>query len=126
MATRNGSSNGHKHGVSLAKLLRDSKTIGVDFGDETVQVTYRPQFLTPVTESLLREITDEAEPLRRAAALAKLMPQLVSEWDLTEDEDGPAIALTEERLQTVPSGILVDIMLAVQRDITPNPTNAAS
>jgi hypothetical protein len=123
MSGRNG--NGHRPGVSLAKLVVNDKTIDVPFGDEAVTVTYRPQWITAITESLLREITDADTPFHKAEPIAALVPKMIADWNLT-DESGVTIPLTPEGLQAVPTEILVQIIKAAQDDIRPNVLSATA
>lgn len=104
-----------------------------------IKLTYRPAQMTPQFE---RQIRDEEFT---SETLAAMTAKLVSSWDVTErvlDGDGKpvmeptgdagalvpkrrTVSLTKERLQTVPSTLLAQVVLGIQRDMNPNPENSS-
>lgn len=99
--------------------MKPLKTLDVVFGAETVKVTYRPQYLTPKFEAQLKDLNDED---KTTEAFLSLFTSLVHAWDLTDDESGQVIPITNDALWTVPYEIMGDIITKVQEDGHPNPT----
>jgi len=104
---------------SLKSVMKPLTTVAVEFGAETVKVVYRPQYLTPKFEAQLKDLNDEE---KTTEAFLALFTSLVAGWDLTNDEFGEVIPLTNESLWEVPYEIMGEIITKVQEDGHPNPT----
>lgn len=97
--------------IQLADLMRNQRTVTVDFHGETLDVTYRPGAMTPDLGS--RAAAD------RNAPIALILSELVSRWDLYEqDAEGNQIRvpLTYERLRLLPTQFLVAVQRAINAD----------
>lgn len=106
----------------LSDLLKDRRTVTVDFGDGvSVRLTYRPSGLTPETEDRIREFT---EARRGGAALIELLSDCLVDWDITDDTGNP-LPVSPEVLRRLPLGVLAKLAEAVIQDLLPNPMNAA-
>lgn len=68
--------------------------------DRTLNLTVNPGALTPAKEAKIREADDED-----SAPLAALLTDLVSEWDML-DEEGQVIGLDLESLMNTPTIVL--------------------
>lgn len=101
--------------MRLSEIYSQVKTITVPVGTGTLQVTYRPQAITP-------EMVDRMNDTRGATpgeAIATCVVDLVSSWDLTSD-DGKPYPITLESVRQLPIAFLAEITKAVTADITPN------
>lgn len=102
---------------TVAQLAQRRAVTLVDLGDGvTVTVEYYPdrisprilrqylelamlqQFSTALVASIQSEEDIERLLLRRLDGLSELLSTLIASWDLTEEEGGPMVALTPERL----------------------------
>lgn len=102
---------------TVAQLAQRRAVTLVDLGDGvTVTVEYYPdrisprilrqylelatlqQFSTALVASIQSEEDVERLLLRRLDGLSELLSTLIASWDLTEEEGGPMVALTPERL----------------------------
>lgn len=109
---------------TLRSVLKPEETITITIGGERVQVTYRPQFLTPAFEAALKGLAEEPQA---SASFRAMFRGLIVSWDLRHEEDDPEpIPVTEEGLHHIPYAVLSDIMAQVQEHISPNVTTGPS
>jgi len=106
-------------GIKLADLTRDTRTIAVPVGEETLNVTYQPSWLTPETEEKLHKLGESGRAGQSLVSF--LLPCLVS-WDLLDD-DGQPLPLADKTLRKLPIKLLSQIVQAVGEDMRPNLTS---
>lgn len=101
--------------MRLSAVLADLTTLPIDVDGETLNVTYAPSSLTPELED---QYMAEFETQRTGGALAKYLANVVTQWDLVDDEGEP-VAPTEEILRTLPVKFLGKVFEAIAEDINP-------
>lgn len=120
----------------ITDLFGDTETTHIDVGNSRVNITYRPNAVTPrmqkafdrvqrlarrtreydgadmdeVPEGLLDEISDADIPGFMVTAVCRT----VTGWDL-EDPDGQPYPVTEESVADLPTEFLQDVIAAVMR-----------
>lgn len=95
--------------IKLAELRNNAKTIPVTFGDETLNVTYKVNDITP---DFLLKMADA--PNRRVFIINKL----VTSWELVGD-DGQECPRDEATLSTLPISFLDTLGGAMLSDLSP-------
>jgi hypothetical protein len=102
---------------SLNKMRSRTDMVKVEWGDETVTVTWRPGMLTDRFMERLAGVYDDARTGRVAEAMPKVrghLATLMAEWDLTENEgpigpDNPMVPINADSLADIPEGLLLRI-----------------
>jgi hypothetical protein len=101
---------------------------GVQFGEEALQVTYRPLTYT------VREM-DAMKDSQDTNRIIETVKRLIVRWDLTdndetpipidhpmvEDEDGKLVPADDDPLRDIPTHIFSEILRAVNEDQQPDP-----
>ncbi|MCA1596065.1 MAG: hypothetical protein LC772_06540 [Chloroflexi bacterium] len=123
--------------MRLSTFTDRTNTVKIDImnesGDEKIDeidVTYRPATWTPEFEDRMRpqpgqEWTTET--------FARALSEAVVRWTLTEDITGPdgTVAATEvphtaERLRSVPTSLLTQIVTGISQDLSPKAPRSGS
>lgn len=133
---------------SLNKIMDPSRPLAVVIGGETINLSYRPQFLTsqfeetilelqkarlaldddeekdaPVADDAAASVAKTETQMRLTRANKSIFLQVCEEWDLKlRDEDEAAIPLTEAGLRPVPHDIVAEVLAAILTDNSPNLT----
>lgn len=102
---------------SLRKMRERTEDIKVEWGDETVTVTWRPGLLTDRYLQSLAGVYEEAQSGRISHAMSQVrsrLAELIGSWDLTEDEgpmgpDNPMVPINADTLADIPEGLLLRI-----------------
>lgn len=102
--------------MRLSELTAATRTIAVSYLTYTLNVTYRPGVMTPDEDD---RIQAARETNTATDALIDLMSRLLAAWDVVDDDDKP-LPVTPALLRSMPSGLLLAIMAAVQADMVPN------
>ncbi len=108
--------------MRIGNLVRDRKTVTVQVGDGTVQVTFRPSGITPEIEDRLRDMIAEQ---RVGASFVALLSGILVEWDLQDDEGRP-YPMDAESLRRLPTVFLYAVAQAVSAEMVPNPPSGGS
>lgn len=104
--------------ISISALTANRRTVSIDFGGETLKVTYRPSAINAVQEA--RELEDK-EKGQHVLSMVRTMIETIESWDLLGD-DGKPLALTEDNLKPLGIDILSQISRAIVTDALPNRT----
>lgn len=102
--------------ISLQKLRSETRDLSIPVGEDRLSFTYRPAAFTPEVEDLFEATGEQGArtlPFREAVA------SVVSGWDLTQEDGGPALPVCTETLKHVPSRVLVDMVVAISEDHSP-------
>lgn len=105
--------------ASLRSIIASTAQVAVPFGSETINVCYRPHYLTPAFEDRFNELRADGKATEMAV---QLFTTAVESWDLSWDEGGEPIPLTVDGLKDVPTDILSLVLKAVSEAASPNPT----
>lgn len=112
--------------ITLADLIDRKRTVGVKFdGGGVLNVTYRPDQLTPRTLQRITEAVDGDDTL----AFARMIVEVVSGWDLVgpygdgdcEVAAGDPVPLDVEHLAYFPGPALGYIWSSIATDANPDP-----
>lgn len=123
-------------GVRFSDLTNERKTVAVPTRAGTIEVTYRPNELTPAREEQLADLLTNAKV--QSLGVLSVFTDIVVSWDLTGelysktdvDEDGHPVLLVErdviipilpENLYHVSTNILVKMFTAIQDDMNDDP-----
>lgn len=107
---------------TLKNLLKPTQNLAVQIGSETVNVVYRPSYLTPEFEDAIKGLNEES---KATEAFLTLFSKLVVSWDLKQnDDDEQPIEVSIDGLKPIPYEILGQILTAVQEAILPNEPTA--
>lgn len=101
--------------VSLSTMKAKTKIVPVEWDDETVEVSY---FVNAVTPALLEEVTAAAEKEDISIVAAMLEPVL-DWWDVTEEDGGPRLPTTKENIRIIPLSFLNRVQAAITEDQNP-------
>lgn len=102
---------------SLKRMRQRTDDIKVEWGDETVTVSWRPGMLTDRFMEELTRLYEEARGGRVSESMPRVrgkLADLIAAWDLTEEEgppgpDNPPIAINADTLADIPEGLLIKI-----------------
>jgi len=108
--------------VSLSELRAKEKKIVVDFYGEKVNVTYRPNVITPAYQQRIKDLRGKSDTPE--AEQWAVIIEAVSDWDLTDDEG--VLAVNSAGIALVPTELLQAIMRAISEDASPNSKSAAT
>lgn len=93
----------------LDALTRDTDSVAIPFGSDTLTVQYRPGALTTELVEALQGAETATAP---AAAVLEPLARLLVSWDLLDDDERP-IPTTVQGLRGVPLSILARVAEAV-------------
>lgn len=105
--------------IRLADKLAETKTITVTWDDDTADVSYHPNVVTPA----LLEQVDEAGREDNLDVMGVLLEPVLDWWDVL-DEKGKRIPVTRETIRNMPMPFLLKVQDAIQEDQNP-PENRA-
>lgn len=100
--------------MKLSELFAETKVLVVAVGGGELNVTYRPDAITP--ETLDRMSNAASAP---GEAIVSTVVELVASWDLTDD-DGSIYPLTVKDVRRLPLSFLSTVIKAITDDINPN------
>lgn len=108
--------------IRVSALVADHKPVAVVFGDDTLNLTYKPSAVNAVQEE--RELADRKEG-RHLFALAQSLSEVIDSWDL-QDDDGNALPPTVDTLKPLGLDALQKINRVILADLLPNQTPSAT
>lgn len=91
----------------------------IEVDDVKVNVKFRDQGLSPSLRAFGERIDDNPSSLEWAEFYIDFICEIVTEWELEED-DGTPVALTAERLKSLPTYILKSVVLGVSAAFNQN------
>jgi len=115
--------------IKLGQLLRaEQRTFRLDVGlTEPVKVTYYPTKLT------LETITDLQAALtaREMDKVAAILAEIISHWDIVDDDAGEMVPITTESLRRLPMQFIGSLVRGIGADVNPQgrseePSNGGS
>lgn len=98
----------------IAALIQDRATLAIPFGDETVNVVYRPSRINAVTEAKALDLRREG---RIFAAHAAYLAEIVEAWDLTDGKT--QYPPTPENIEALGYEIVQHIRDSIMADYLP-------
>jgi hypothetical protein len=114
-------------GISFADLVERKRTFEVKFAHGvTLEVSYRPDRLTPAHLKRINEALGADDEL----SFARLAAEILTEWELTgpfaegteqEVKAGEPVPITEEHLSHIPGPYLNHIWRSIAEDANPDP-----
>jgi hypothetical protein len=106
--------------MQLSKITSQRGTLAIPFGDEKLNIVYKPQAVTlELVDRKEQAITNPGE------TLARLLVDLVESWDLIDD-GGQVYALTVADVRLLPIDFVNAILEAILKESRLNPTKANS
>jgi hypothetical protein len=117
---------------TLDDILGNSAHVTLTFASGTLNVEYRPSFLSQETMAKLQILTSFTNDMQQEAALGKfreydeMIVNLIASWDLLESDGVTVIPLTVERLLKLNFTIVVLVVRAILEDVGPNLAAAPS
>lgn len=100
--------------VHLHNKMGESKTIQVEWGPDTVDVSYHPNVVTP---ALLEEV-DEAAKRDNLDSLGVLLEPVLEWWDVL-GEDNERIPTDAATIRSIPMRFLILVQRAIEVDQNP-------
>lgn len=103
---------------TLKSILKPNQNLVIHFGNEIVNIQYRPNYLTPEFEENLKGLKEEEKV---SESFLTMFCSLISAWDLKmDDSDALPIPIERDSLKVIPYEILGEILNKVQEAIIPN------
>ncbi len=102
--------------IRLSELMRDTRTVTLAVGEESLTVSYRPGGITPETEDRLEAF---AQNQKVGASMIALLLDTLTGWDITDDK-GKTLPVTEAQLRKLPLALLGQLVRAITEDMRPN------
>jgi|SRR5581483_130998 hypothetical protein len=107
--------------VTLSQITKDIARTTITYPDGDLNIEYHP---SRITRQMLAQLDafntmDEDRLLENIDGLIDLVLNVVSTWDLLEDDGTTTIALTKERLATVSILVLSQTLRAVYGNTRP-------
>lgn len=106
--------------IRLSAITADRRTVKVPFGDDSLSLTYRPSAINAVQEA--REL-EEREKGRHLQAQATSLAEIITSWDILDDEGQP-LPVSEEVIATFGLDVVSKVTRAILDDLLPNRTTA--
>lgn len=107
--------------LNLSDLRKNERTITVEIGSQSFDVTYRPFAMTPEREAELDSLEDSP-----GEWFLQFFCDVVSDWDVRTSDKGKKVPITPDGLQQVPSGVLRSVMNAVGEDRRVDPPSGGT
>lgn len=109
--------------LDLDQLQKRSARVTVEYGEDTVVLTYRPERIDAATARRLRKLVESPE---QEEDLVEILAVLIADWDITQS--GKPLPVTPESLRKIPialmgslaSGIFTDVA-AAKKVASPSP-----
>lgn len=98
--------------LNLSEIRKEKRTITVEFGEESFDVTYLPNVITPEVEDEIVAQGDEGGSQR----LREQLCAVVDDWDVKVSEKGKKVPLTPDDVKQVPYSVIGAVMQAVVED----------
>lgn len=108
--------------IRISDLIVGKRNLAVPFGDSELNLVYNPNNITVEQEALEQELRGKGQHIR---AVAATLANLVSEWDLV-DEDGEPMPPTAETFEHLGWPVMVHINKKIVDDYFPNALNELS
>jgi hypothetical protein len=110
--------------IRLAELTKATRTVVQTFEgtEDTLSITYRPSAWTP---AVMNEHLSAVSSGNTPEALVLDLATLLVSWDLLDDKGKP-IPITAESLRRVSLEVLNVVLGAINADMLPDPTPAAT
>jgi len=103
--------------ITIAELKKEIRAVTFEYGDETVNVSYRVGNYTGRTEMALHEAQLNNQPV---SGLVKILVDLIVDWDVYEAEgDEAPLEVTVENLSKLPVDFLAVVTTAISGDMRP-------
>jgi hypothetical protein len=101
---------------SLSGLLNDQRKLSVRYGENHIQIVYKPSaFNGEWAEHARKQIDD----MSAVAYLAAVVAHGLVAWDVTE-EDGTPVSITPQVLEQLGMGVVSALNTAINGDLLPN------
>jgi len=94
--------------IKVSQLSSPKRTVEVTFGEEKMNVTYRPSCVTP-------QFLDDLQQPQQGEAIAVSIEKLVVEWDLL-NEQGKKLPAKKAIVKTLPIAFLMAVIKAITED----------
>jgi hypothetical protein len=106
--------------MQLSKITSQRETLAIPFGDEKLNIVYKPQAVT-------LELVDRKEQamINPGETLARLLVDLVESWDLVDDA-GQVYPLELAAVRLLPIDFVNAILEMILKESRLNPTKANS
>lgn len=108
--------------ISRSKLVADTRPVKVPFGDDVLNLTYKPSAVNAKQEA--REL-EEREKGLHLLAQARSLKEIIVSWDMVDDEGKPE-PVTEEILAELGLEVCKRINDAILDDLLPNRRTAVA
>jgi hypothetical protein len=110
--------------ISLLKARRartaDTKTVTVEFGEESMNVEFRLSAITPSTLAALQDADGD-----KLEATVEFLCEVLSKWEV--EDEGETLTIDPAVLSTLPVDFLTAIATAVTADVqVPKATTSGS
>ncbi len=91
-----------------------TKRVRIPFGEEVLEVEYRPDAVTP---RMVIQVDDAQKPAAQMRAVVEALNRILVAWDLI-GEDGERYPITKEALLDLPLSFLAQVFRAVTEDMS--------
>lgn len=107
--------------IRLSALTADRRPLKIEFGDDTLNLVYRPSTINAVQEA--RELEDKAAG-KHVMAQARTLVEAIISWDI-QDDDGQSLPVSEEVMASLGLDVTLKINRAIIQDLLPNQTTGS-
>lgn len=108
--------------IRLSALAADRGTVKVSFGDDVLNIKYKPSAINVEQEE--RELAERAGG-HHLLAMAKSLAEIIETWDL-QDDAGKDLPVAVDVLRPLGLSVLQKITRAILDDLLPNRTPPAT
>ena len=104
--------------MKLSQVLSATKTVSIDLGGESLDVTYRPGAVTPASlarasSALDASSNDQETQFAVIDLMVHFLGDVLVSWNLTDD-DGNEMPTNRDSLQLLPIEALARVFAAIQ------------
>ena len=101
--------------IRMAALSGRTQSTSFTFQDEPVQITYRPNYMTPERQSIMAAAT---EAKAATEGFVELVVGMIVSWDVLDEHDEP-VAVTAEFVRQLPYSFLAAAVMAAGEAMQP-------
>lgn len=125
--------------MKIGELINNSRTLTVKVHGESIEFNYKPGVFTPEYSEKLNEIKEKSKELEKLSdeervqeakksegRLISNLCDLLTRWDIFEDDGKTMYPISTDSLKKVPYLVLNAIMEAIVEDINPKKTTSSS
>jgi hypothetical protein len=108
--------------IKISDLFKSQVSSKFDFNGKTIEISYNPNYLTPLTAAELQGLADKGDHVE---FLVKGLSGQIVEWDLADD-NGKILPIEEKTLKRFPLVFLAALQTHLNGEVSPKKEQESS